>query len=274
LNELAAANIINQDSTLLTPIEVMLGVDEQGRTTARKLYEFLGLAVGQFSRWGRTNILENQFAVAGEDYEGFDINVEGNMTKDYKLSASFAKKLAMGTHNERGEQAKNYFIKVEDKLKQVAIDMSALSLETQLLLKLSQSIAKNELEQKKLQTEVKETKEEVQAIKDIIIINPKAEWRRETNRILNTIAKDSGQYKEIKEEVYMALKERGKCRPKTLISNLQDRAIKNGMAPSKAGDLNVLDVLENDARLREVYIQIVKEMAIKYGVKVKQEQAC
>ena len=95
-------------------------VDGEGKTTARKLYEFLNLAKGQFSRWAKTNILENAFAENGIDFEGFDINVEGNLTKDYKLTASFAKKLAMSCQNERGEQAREYFIKVEEKLKQVA----------------------------------------------------------------------------------------------------------------------------------------------------------
>ena len=103
-----------------TPIEILLQVDGEGKTTARKLYEFLNLAKGQFSRWAKTNILENAFAENGIDFEGFDINVEGNLTKDYKLTASFAKKLAMSCQNERGEQAREYFIKVEEKLKQVA----------------------------------------------------------------------------------------------------------------------------------------------------------
>lgn len=101
-----------------TPIEILLQVDGEGKTTARKLYEFLNLAKGQFSRWAKTNILENAFAENGIDFEGFDINVEGNLTKDYKLTASFAKKLAMSCQNERGEQAREYFIKVEEKLKQ------------------------------------------------------------------------------------------------------------------------------------------------------------
>ena len=96
----------------------MLQVDGEGKTTARKLYEFLNLSKGQFARWAKTNILENTFAENGVDFEGFDINVEGNVTKDYKLTASFAKKLAMSCQNERGEQAREYFIKVEEKLKQ------------------------------------------------------------------------------------------------------------------------------------------------------------
>lgn len=39
-------------------------------TTARKLYDFLGLAQGQFSRWAKTNITDNEFATENEDYWG------------------------------------------------------------------------------------------------------------------------------------------------------------------------------------------------------------
>lgn len=101
-----------------TPIEIMLQVDSEGKTTARKLYEFLNLSKSQFARWAKINILENAFAESGVDFEGFDINVEGNLTKDYKLTASFAKKLAMSSQTERGEQAREYFLKVEQRLKQ------------------------------------------------------------------------------------------------------------------------------------------------------------
>ncbi len=104
-----------------TPIEVMLQVDEDGRTSARKVYKFLGLADGQFSRWAKTNIIDNKFATNREDYVGFDINVEGNETKDYKLTTAFAKKLCMTSQSTRGEQARDYFIRVEQTLKEVAL---------------------------------------------------------------------------------------------------------------------------------------------------------
>lgn len=100
-----------------TPIEIALGIDEEGMTTARKLYSFLGLAQGQFSRWAKTNIIDNSFAVENEDYWGFDIYVEGNKTVDYKITDHFAKKLSMLSKSERGEQARNYFIGCEQSLK-------------------------------------------------------------------------------------------------------------------------------------------------------------
>lgn len=108
-----------QDTQKQTPIEIALGVDSQGMTTARKLYEYLEFSKGQFARWAKTNILENAFAEENVDYWGFDIIVEGNPTTDYKLTASFAKKLSMMQKNQKGEAARNYFIGVENGAKKM-----------------------------------------------------------------------------------------------------------------------------------------------------------
>lgn len=85
MNELESAK-------MQTPIEIALGIDEDGMTTARKLYAFLELAQGQFSRWAKSNIVDNEFAIENEDYWRFDIDVEtptGGIVKrdDYKLTA-------------------------------------------------------------------------------------------------------------------------------------------------------------------------------------------
>lgn len=61
-----------------TPIEIALGIDEQGRTTAKKLYSFLELNQSQYARWSRNNITDNNFAEKGVDYEILDINVENS----------------------------------------------------------------------------------------------------------------------------------------------------------------------------------------------------
>jgi hypothetical protein len=104
-------------------------------------------------------------------------------------------------------------------------------------------------------------------------LNPQAAWRRECNRILNAIGRELGDYKTPKDQVYEALKNRGKCRPNVLVLNLKKRAAANGMAPSRVEKLNILDVLENEPRLKEIYISIVKEMAIKNGVRIREEAA-
>lgn len=113
-------DIINTSNQ--TPIEIALGIDEEGMTTARKLYAFLGMDNKNYSRWAKSNIVDNEFAEENTDYWVFVINEDnplgGRPATDYRLTASFAKKLSMQSKTAKGEQARQYFLKVEDKLKE------------------------------------------------------------------------------------------------------------------------------------------------------------
>lgn len=133
-----------QNQISQTPVEIALGIDEQGMTTARKLYAFLEMDKSQYARWYKTNILENPFAIENEDYEVLDINVEnskgGRPSQNFKLSANFAKKLSMQGKTEKAEQARDYFIAVENKLKEVA--KAGISHNTRQLAITSREIAK------------------------------------------------------------------------------------------------------------------------------------
>jgi len=111
------------NTTMQTPIEIALGIDENGMTTARKLFDFLGMSTNNYSRWFKSNITDNDFAEENVDYFLFLTNEEhkGHASQDAKLTSAFAKKLSMQQKNERGEQARNYFVKVEDKSKDMVI---------------------------------------------------------------------------------------------------------------------------------------------------------
>lgn len=156
-----------------------------------------------------------------------------------------------------------YVTKFEEMEKQQG---SLEHLSPQLQILINMELKQNQLEAAvtKANKEIVETKRDIQDMKDVITINPQAEWRKETNKILLAIGKKIGDYSKPKQEAYNALQVRGKCRPNVLVSNLKKRALENGMSPSQADKLNLLDVLENNPRLREIYIAIVKEMAIKY----------
>lgn len=122
-----------------TPIEIALGIDENGMTTARKLYEFLGMDKSNYSRWVRNNITENQFATENEDFVRFVINDEtptgGKIEReDFRLSCNFAKKLSMMQKNEKGEVARQYFVRVEDGMKEIALRIQNMSPELQAII--------------------------------------------------------------------------------------------------------------------------------------------
>lgn len=86
--------------------------------SARELYKELELADGQFSRWAKSNIVENPYAIENEDWVGFDIDVEGNKTKDFALVISLAKKIAMMSKTEKGNKVRDYFLECEQKAKE------------------------------------------------------------------------------------------------------------------------------------------------------------
>lgn len=256
-----------------TPIEIALDIDEDGMTTARKLYAFLELAQGQFSRWVKSNIVDNEFATENEDYWRFDIDVEtptGGIVKrdDYKLTAHFAKKLSMKGNGEKAEEAREYFTHLEERVKQKVIDFSQLSPELQMFSRIFQSVAEQQLEQKRQAEKVEQLDKKVDSIKDVIALNPNS-WRTDSAKIINKIALQMGGYEHIKairEESYKLLEERMGVALSIRLSNKKKTQALNGVSKSKIDKLNQLDVIADDKKLIQGYVSVIKDMAIKYGV--------
>lgn len=103
-----------------TPIEIALGIDKDGMTTARALYDFLEMPLQNFARWAKKNIEDNEYFEENTDWWGFFIVKNGNDCKDYRLTMDFAKHLSMESHSAKGKIARQYFLKVEEKLKETA----------------------------------------------------------------------------------------------------------------------------------------------------------
>lgn len=259
-------------TTNQTPIEIALGIDENGNTTARKLYEFLELDPKNYSRWCKTNIIENEFAEENVDYEVFVIREEnplgGRPTQDYKLTAKFAKKLSMTAKNEKGEQAREYFVRTEDKLKEVAIQVSELPPEMQMFKSIFDQQAKQYIEMQQLKADNQEVIKKVESIREVVALDTTS-WREDTGTLLRKIGAKLGggkAYQEIRIESYKLLDKRMGVDISTRLTNLKNRMAGEGVSKSKRDSMSNLDVIERDKKLIEGYTAIVKEMAIKYGV--------
>lgn len=125
-----------QKVTNQTPIEIALGIDENGMTTARALYDFLEMPNKNFSRWAKQNIEKNEFYEENKDWWGFFIVKSGNECKDYRLTTDFAKHLSMESHSAKGKIARKYFVGVEDKAKDLVLILKQASGDPMKLLKL------------------------------------------------------------------------------------------------------------------------------------------
>lgn len=123
MNDIFNEVFTGRDTSRLTPIEIALGIDNEGRTTATKLYDFLELNPSNYSKWFRKNILENEFAEETVDYFPFVLRYESltgeKERQDAKLTAHFAKKLSMVQKNQKGDAARNYFVGIEDGAKKL-----------------------------------------------------------------------------------------------------------------------------------------------------------
>lgn len=112
---------IKSNTSNQTPIEIALQIDEDGMTSLRNLYEFLELSQSQFTRWVNKNVINNPFATENVDYFTLRLDVEtpvkGQTKIEYKLTSDFAKQLSMTVKNERGQEARNYFLACEQGLK-------------------------------------------------------------------------------------------------------------------------------------------------------------
>lgn len=85
--------------------------------SARDLYFFLGFDSGNWTRWANKNIVDNNFAIEGEDWRGFLIERNGNEVQDFEITVDFAKRISMMSRTEKGEEARKYFIKCEENYK-------------------------------------------------------------------------------------------------------------------------------------------------------------
>jgi anti-repressor protein len=254
-----------ETTVLQTPIEIALGIDENGMTTARKLYEFLELAQGQFSRWAKANITDNEFATENEDWWGFDIDVEGNIVKDYRLTAHFSKKLSCKGNGEKAEQAREYFTRVEEKAKEMAINRSQLSPQMQMVMSLAESMARQELEQKKQAEQVQKLESTVTNMKEIFT-EPIGDWKADINaKVRNISAKSGIDYQTLYNQMYGELENEAHC----VLARLQGNKIKrmedagNTKTAIKEGTTKIAVIFDN-ARLRVIFENIVRRYAMRY----------
>jgi len=92
----------------------------QRLVNARELHEFLG-SKQEFSNWMRNRIEKYGF-IENQDYTSFDKIIKrekGASTRvEYALTIDMAKELSMVENNDKGREARQYFIRAEKKLKE------------------------------------------------------------------------------------------------------------------------------------------------------------
>lgn len=95
----------------------LIKINENGLVNARELHEFLENK-RQFSDWIKQRISQYGF-IEDEDFTVHKF-VNGKATQiDYAITIDMAKELSMVENNEKGKQARKYFIQCEKKIKEI-----------------------------------------------------------------------------------------------------------------------------------------------------------
>ncbi|MDZ5578625.1 antA/AntB antirepressor family protein [Enterococcus cecorum] len=177
---------------------------------------------------------------------------------NHAMTLDMAKEISMIQRTEKGKQARLYFIEVE---KQYKFDTSSLSPELQFMNSVVQSLAKQEMATKQLSNKLDN-------ITEIVALNT-TDWRKDCRALINKMAKTQGgfgAYQEIQAAIYEEVDRRAGSSLNTRLTNLRRRAAEEGVSKSKRDKMNKLDVIEMDKRLKEIYLAVVKDFAIRYGV--------
>lgn len=111
---------------------------------------------------------------------------------------------------------------------------------------------------------------EQENVNEILSLNP-VEWRKKVTSILNRIATNQGgysMYQVIRNESYQLLEDRARCNLTIRVNNRKKEMALQGVVKSKVNKVSKVDAIEGDTRLTEIYLAIVKELAIKYRVNI------
>lgn len=184
---------------------------------------------------------------------------------NHAMTIDMAKEISMIQRNEKGKQARQYFIEVEKQAKQNELDVSNLSPELQMFKGIFDSVARQEQATKKLETKVDNG---FKGITEIVGLNV-TDWRKQTQSLIHKMAKTQGgfsAYQEIGSDIYAETDRRAGSDLHRRLINLRKNMAIEGASKSKQQRANKLDVIENDKRLKEIYLAVVKDFAIKYQV--------
>ena len=157
-----------------------------------------------------------------------------------------------------------YVTKFEEMEAGIKTDINLLSPEMQMFKHMFDAVAKTQIESAETKHKLVLVESNINTIRETII-QREDDWRDSLKKMFNSAVRNSNgkDYKTMRNESYVILEERGHCDLARRQRNMQDRLKESGATKTKVDGVSKLDVIEDDARLKEIYTSIVKEMSIK-----------
>lgn len=216
----------------------------------------------------KSRFIENvdYFFVKPSDVEAYEIRTsEINNAGTYLITESGYLMLVKSLSDNLAWMVQRELVNKYFRVKDGQPNLEGLSPQLQALINL-------ELNQKKLEEKInlvrEENKEEIEAMRSAITLDSNG-WRKETTAIINKIANKLGGFSSVnllKREIYKLLDTRLGVDVNRRLLEKQKRMALEGVCKSKINKTNVLDVIAEDKKLIDGYVNIIRQYALKYGV--------
>ena len=201
---------------------------------------------------------ESTFENRGKQYRNFLITKRGCEFLAHKTTGTKGN-LFTDRYMDRFEEMKDCIEKRQ------TLNTSELSPELQMFNQMFKALANQELANKEMKADIEDNKKQLQGIRDIVALTPNA-WRKDTSSLISKIATKLGGFdhiKDVREESYKILNETYKVDIKRRLINKRKNMALEGCSKSKISKLTYLDVIAEDEKLINGYINIIGKMAIK-----------
>lgn len=122
---------------------------------------------------------------------------------------------------------------------------------------------------KEVKLQIAATNKRVDDIRDVVALNPNG-WREDARKLIVKIAQSWGGnefIRDVNAEVFRLVDARGGVSLATRLTNKRQRMAEEGVCKSKRDKLTKVDIIAEDKKLVEIYLAIVKEMAVQHGAK-------
>lgn len=168
------------------------------------------------------------------------------------------------------EKIVNYQMKAKDVLAAAFILPTRPMTQAEILVAQAQMLVDMERSQKEMKQSLADTNRRIDDIHEIVALDPNS-WRPESEKLISKIAQAMGGHeyiKDVKNEIYALVDIRARCSLSKRLTNKRNRMAGKDICRSQWENLNKVDIIAEDKKLIEIYLSIVKEMAIKNGVGV------
>lgn len=219
---------------------------------------------------------KHYYKLEGEELKEFKANLhlEGNLKFIPVLylwtergAARHAKILDTDEAWEVYEKLEETYFRVQEQLKPTCIE-DLIIMQAQSLKDMREQVNQANYHALEAKAEAEKSREEIQAMRDAITLDSNG-WRKETTAIINKIATKLGGFSEVnllKREIYKLLDTRLGVDVNRRLLEKKKRMALEGVCKSKIDKVNVLDVIAEDKKLIDGYVNIIRQYALKYGV--------